>query len=120
MLQYHRLNTIYDKTMARGKRGDFDPSDLVRVLPAVEARDDKALVEHLQNHWMLPLSEGARGQVLLWWELVIVPNKDKKGPSAILRRSHHALADGISMVSIVQEIITDMDGNSSTASYQKV
>ena len=111
MLRYERLNTIYNPNTGRGHACEnLDPQDLVRVIK-VEASDQGALMKLFDQHMHHPLSEGSRGEFLPWWEFLILQNSGR-GPSAVVWRSHHALADGISMVKIVEDIITDLDGNS--------
>ena len=111
MLLYERLNTVYNPSTGRGHPCEnLDPRDLVRVLK-VEASDHGALMKYVDQHMHHPLSEGSRGELLPWWEFLVLQNSGR-GPSAVVWRSHHALADGISMVNIVEDIITDLDGNS--------
>lgn len=109
MLQYERLNSVYDANTGKSRPCEnLDPQDLVRVIK-VQGSDQDALMKIVDQQMHHPLSEGARGELLPWWEFLVLQNTGR-GPSAVLWRSHHALADGISMVNIVEDIITDMDG----------
>jgi diacylglycerol O-acyltransferase len=110
MLRYQRLNTVYNPDTGRGHPCEnLDPHDLVRVIK-VEASNQVALMKFVDQHMHHPLSEGSRGELLPWWEFLILQNIGR-GPSAVVWRSHHSLADGMSMVNIVEDIITDLDGN---------
>jgi diacylglycerol O-acyltransferase len=114
MLQYDRLNTVYDNATGQGRHCEnLDPQELVRVIKVNAAADHDDLMAMVDQHMNHPLSEGVRGQLLPWWEFLVLQNKGE-GPSAVVWRSHHALADGISMVHIVEDIMTDMEGNKIT------
>jgi diacylglycerol O-acyltransferase / wax synthase len=109
MLQYERLNSVYDASTGKSRPCEnLDPNDLVRVIK-VQGSDQDALMKIVDQQMHHPLSEGSRGELLPWWEFLVLQNTGR-GPSAVVWRSHHALADGISMVNIVEDIITDMDG----------
>jgi hypothetical protein len=110
MLQYERLNSVYDTITGKSRPCEnLDPQDLVRVIK-VQGSDEDSLMAIVDQQMHHPLSEGSRGELLPWWEFLVLQNTGR-GPSAVVWRSHHALADGISMVNIVEDIITDMDGN---------
>jgi diacylglycerol O-acyltransferase / wax synthase len=110
MLQYERLNSVYDTITGKSRLCEnLDPQDLVRVIK-VQGSDQDSLMAIVDQQMHYPLSEGSRGELLPWWEFLVLQNTGR-GPSAVVWRSHHALADGISMVNIVEDIITDMDGN---------
>jgi hypothetical protein len=107
LLEYERFSHVLDlQTHSfRPSRRNFRASDLVRevTIRGDENLTHETIFEHLQD----PLKEN-RGD-LPWWEILVVRNQGR-GTSACVLRVHHALADGLSLVSAFQKILTTQDG----------
>lgn len=115
LLQYDRYSSIFDAPSGRAVPcgQDMDPSDLVRVVQFAGSSNDgeQEIMSVVDNYASEPLSEGLRGSLLPWWEFLVLQNSDPNGPSAVVWRVHHALGDGISMVNVVQEMFSNVNGD---------
>ena len=134
MLSYDRLSHIPckdDQQLRPSKNTNYTPQDLIRTIPIEipneywnNAQKDnanqedindmvyKAIFEHLQD----PLTEGRND--LPWWEILVFPvvvpqpnnHVGRLPQSAVVLRIHHSLADGISLVHVFSNIITNLQG----------
>lgn len=106
-LEYERFHIIPEPTQGTSRfcADDLDPNKLVRRI--VIKGDKQLTLDTIQSH----LFDDVMGRPELpWWEVLIIENKGR-GESACVLRIHHALADGISMLHVVEEIITQVDGS---------
>jgi hypothetical protein len=111
MLEYERLSTIPDPVAASSRPSvrAIDPTDLVRVL-VVSGRDNQVVNDVIMNHLHDSFVErSVADKDLPWWEILVIENQGQ-GPSAVVLRMHHCLADGYSMVNLFEKIITYEDG----------
>jgi WS/DGAT C-terminal domain/Wax ester synthase-like Acyl-CoA acyltransferase domain len=107
LLQYERMSNVLDMTTGcfRPSSRSYQPKDLVRELDITsndETLTNRTIFEHLQD--VLVRDD------LPWWEILVVKNKGK-GPSALVIRVHHTLADGLALVHAFQNILTKPDGS---------
>jgi hypothetical protein len=86
----------------------YQPEDLVRHF-VVHGDDEKALYDIIFEHLHDPLTQNRND--LPWWEFLVIENKDWSGRSACVFRIHHCLADGMSVVHLFEQILTDKDGS---------
>jgi len=139
LFQYERFSTVFDRTTnfaytyhsttttttskegkeeeeAKGTNantnGGIDPYDMVRVVKVSNCLTEDDIVKELENHACVPLAAAPRGNLLPWWEFVLLENKNTStststGKSAVIWRIHHSLGDGIALVQLVQEIFTN-------------
>jgi hypothetical protein len=106
-LEYERFAIIPEPEQGTSRYcpKDLDPNRLVRHI--VIKGDKELTLETLNEHLFDPVSES---DDLPWWEVLIIENKGR-GESACVLRIHHCLADGISMLHVVEDIITQVDGS---------
>ena len=106
ILEYRRMATI-PLPHSRSDRPcvDLDRSKLVRhdEFQEDDQQNDICLYDKVKEYLHQPLSTG-RGD-LPWWEIVILENTGT-GNSCVLWRVHHSLADGMSMVALIENFIT--------------
>lgn len=111
ILEYRRMATI-PLPHSRSDRPcvDLDRSKLVRhdEFQEDDQQNDICLYDKVKEYLHQPLSTG-RGD-LPWWEIVILENTGT-GNSCVLWRVHHSLADGMSMVALIENFITHVDGS---------
>ena len=111
MLEYERLsavplpNGMYQQCQNKNNN-QFAPERMVRTITIHGS--DKLTMDTLTAHLDDDLRNKSRN--LPWWEFLIVKN-DGTGNSAVLLRIEHCLADGLSISSIFENLITDEDGN---------
>ena len=97
LLQYERFSSVFDrKASSASSRGDdLDPYDLVRVVSVSDCSSDEDLLKEMEDQACVPLAQAPRGELLPWWEFVILENtnttKGKGGKSAVVWRIHHSL-----------------------------
>lgn len=106
-LEYERFNVIPEPENGSSRycASDLDPNRLVR---RIDIKGDKQLtLDTLQTHLFDSVTEE---DDLPWWKILII-NNTGPGESACVLRIHHSLADGISMLHVVEEIITQVDGS---------
>jgi hypothetical protein len=86
-----------------------DSLDPIKLIRLIETKgDDAATYDAITAHMQDALSEG-RGD-LPWWELLLINNQGS-GMSACVIRMHHCIADGLSLVTLVEQFITYTDGS---------
>ena len=108
MLKYERLATIPEPENGSSRHpvSALDPSRLVRHV--VVNGDKQCTLDAIRDHLFDSVVEGRED--LPWWELLIIENAGP-GVSACVLRFHHCLADGISMLKVVEDLITNLDGS---------
>ena len=108
MLQYERLATIPEPENGSSRHpvSELDPSRLVRHV--VVSGDKQCTLDAIRDHLFDSIMEGRED--LPWWEILIIENTGP-GVSACVLRFHHCLADGISMLKVVENLITNLDGS---------
>lgn len=132
LLQYERMSHVLDMETARFRPSSrsYQPKDLVRVLD-IDSSDETLTNQTIFAHLQDALNGGdngdnenedeerrTRGGDLPWWEILVVRNRGQ-GPSALVIRVHHALADGLALVhafrSILKTTTTTTTPNASVA-----
>lgn len=111
ILEYRRMATIpFPRSRSDRPCGNLDPSKLVRrhEFHQDDHQNDTLLYDIVKDHLHQPLSTGRED--LPWWEIVILDNTGT-GNSCVLWRVHHCLADGMSMVAMVENFIKHVDGS---------
>lgn len=108
MLQYERLATIPEPENGSSRHpvSELDPSRLVRHV--VVNGDRECTLDAIRDHLFDSVVVGRED--LPWWELLIIENTGP-GVSACVLRLHHCLADGISMLKVLEDVITNVDGS---------
>lgn len=110
MLAYERFGGI--PVRANGNNWKFraclnvDPLKMTRILD-IEGNNDK-LYKVIEEHLFDDLREN-RGDIP-WWEFLIIRNYGS-GLSACVLRCDHSLSDGLSLVTLFQDLITNTDGS---------
>ena len=106
-LEYERFAIIPEPVKGRSRHcsAGLDPSKLVRHI--VIEGDKRLTFDTIQSHLFDPVTDK---EDLPWWEVLIIENKGP-GESACVLRIHHSLADGISLLHVVEETITQVDGS---------
>ncbi|GMI44756.1 hypothetical protein TrCOL_g7085 [Triparma columacea] len=87
----------------RIKYVDFDPKDMIRT---IEVKDDDEAHKAIEGL----LHDSTRNKGLPWWEIVRIEAPKGKAKSAIVIRIDHVIGDGISLVNLMEQILTDIDG----------
>ena len=83
---------------------------LIRVEP-VDCASEDDLLEEVNLRMNDPFSEGERSG-FPWWEFLILSNKNSvMGTSAVVFRCHHAIGDGLSLVNVFKDFVTNKDGS---------
>jgi diacylglycerol O-acyltransferase / wax synthase len=110
LLKYERLSSVLD--IAKGKfrpcNRPYQPQDLIRAIDT-QSSDESVLHQTIFAHVLDPLTHDKResgGGELPWWEILVVHNRGM-GPSALVIRVHHALADGLALVHAFESIFTN-------------
>eukprot|EP00520_Triparma_pacifica_P006539 CAMPEP_0118667660 /NCGR_PEP_ID=MMETSP0785-20121206/19912_1 /TAXON_ID=91992 /ORGANISM="Bolidomonas pacifica, Strain CCMP 1866" /LENGTH=471 /DNA_ID=CAMNT_0006562143 /DNA_START=14 /DNA_END=1430 /DNA_ORIENTATION=- len=81
---------------------DFEPKDMIRTIKASSDDEVHTKIENL-------LHDSTRNRNLPWWEIVRI-EAPKGCRSAIVIRIDHVIGDGISLVNLMEQILTDNDG----------
>ncbi len=121
MLEYERLSTVplpNGMYQQRQNNNMFAPECMVRTITIHGSQ--KVTMDNLTAHLDDDLRSSSRN--LPWWEFLLVKNEGT-GNSAVLLRIEHCLADGLSISSILENLITDEDGNpynTKTTTYSKM
>jgi hypothetical protein len=97
LLQYERFSSVFDRksSSASSCGDDLDPYDLVRVVSVSDCSSDEDLLKEMEDQACVPLAQAPRGELLPWWEFVILENTNKTkvegGKSTVVWRIHHSL-----------------------------
>jgi WS/DGAT C-terminal domain/Wax ester synthase-like Acyl-CoA acyltransferase domain len=91
------VNTGYFQTTAL----PYEPKDLIRVLQ-INSPDENLLNQTIFDHLR---DSFVKQTALPWWEILVIQNNGA-GPSALVIRVHHALADGLSLVHAFSPFLT--------------
>jgi len=67
-----------------------------------------------EQYWQGSLRKEGRGE-LPWWEVLIIKNKGT-GPSSVVFRMEHFIADGLSLITLFEKFVTRADGTPITSS----
>lgn len=112
LLRYERLSHVLDMRTAQFQPASrpYQPRDLVRFVDT-QSKDEAVLHKTIFDHIKDPLTHEKRGVDLPWWELVVFHNRGA-GPSALVIRVHHALADGLALVYAFEKIFTSAEDGS--------
>ncbi|KAF4721555.1 hypothetical protein FOZ63_025259 [Perkinsus olseni] len=101
LLKYHRFSSVADPDHRTWKAVDADVKDhLVYHQPVA---DTQALEDKINDIISVPLNPAKP-----LWEVHMVPVRD--GEDCMLFRTHHSMADGLSLVTAYQCLATDVEG----------
>ena len=112
LLKYERFSYIFDrKSSSASYCGEnFDPYDLVRVIPVSDCSSSVDLLKVMEDQACAPLAQAPRGELLPWWEFVMLENRTMKeerdGKSAVVWRIHHSLGETSVLSSIYWQFMT--------------
>eukprot|EP00586_Coscinodiscus_wailesii_P005069 CAMPEP_0172488820 /NCGR_PEP_ID=MMETSP1066-20121228/18541_1 /TAXON_ID=671091 /ORGANISM="Coscinodiscus wailesii, Strain CCMP2513" /LENGTH=510 /DNA_ID=CAMNT_0013256289 /DNA_START=204 /DNA_END=1736 /DNA_ORIENTATION=+ len=111
MLQFERCAGVPVGTMGGNdwrfrECSDVNEGSLVRVLEFEGGEEE--LLRLVEEHMQDDLREG-RGD-LPWWELLVLKNAGN-GRSAVVFRIEHCLADGLSLVTLFESLVSYADGS---------
>jgi hypothetical protein len=119
LLQYQRLSHI--PVLDEAERlsfepGSYDPKRLIRRFSVKsdteDADTDAALFKIIQEHLHDALDDPHGRGRLPWWEILLIDSgTGSSHKSAFVWRIHHALGDGISLATVIQNILTLADGS---------
>ncbi|KAF4663483.1 hypothetical protein FOL46_004725 [Perkinsus olseni] len=102
LLKYHRFSSVADPDHRTWKAVDADVKDhLVYHQPVA---DTQALEDKINDIISVPLNPAKP-----LWEVHMVPVRN--GEDCMLFRTHHSMADGLSLVTAYQCLATDVDGS---------
>ena len=77
----------------------------------VDCASEDDLLEEVKIRMNDPFSKGERSK-FPWWEFLILRNKNRTmSSSAVIFRCHHAIGDGLSLVSVLKDFVTLKDGS---------
>ncbi|GMI23089.1 hypothetical protein TeGR_g2303 [Tetraparma gracilis] len=101
---YERCNGVPEGTEGKDdwriRRVDFQPRDIIRTVKVDAAKDIVPAIEGL-------LHDSCRDRPgLPWWEIVRVEAPEGQ-QSAVVLRIDHIIGDGISLVNLMEQILTD-------------
>ena len=107
MKQYDRCNGVPTGTVGRDdwriKFVEFKAEDIIRT---VKVKSGAAIIPTIEGL----LHDSCRGKPgLPWWEIVRVEAPAGQR-SAVVLRIDHVIGDGISLVNLMEDILTDADG----------
>jgi diacylglycerol O-acyltransferase / wax synthase len=110
--QHERMKLVLDTKTGyfRPTSTPYEPKDLLRILE-ISCSDESTLNQTIFDHCQDSLIE--YGTSRPWWEILVVQNNGK-GPSALVIRVHHALADGISLVHAFAPLLKPKTKNEKT------
>ena len=109
LLAYERMASVPDPASQSCRMlPTIDPTRLVRHMVVHYDERQELYDNELRELFEIPVTTGRDG--LPWWEFVILENNGK-AESVLVMRIHHALADGFSILALVQEFVTFADGS---------
>lgn len=114
LAKYERMAMVLDvKTgFFRQTTQPYKPKDLIRTIE-INCSDEKLVHRAIFDHHNDSLME--YNTTRPWWEILVVDNKGK-GPSALVIRVHHTLADGLSLVHAFSPLLKKKETNNNTTS----
>ena len=112
--KYERMSMVLDVKTGyyQPATAPYKPKDLIRTIE-INCPDENILHKTIFEHHNDSLIQ--HGTTRPWWEILVVGNKGI-GPSALVIRVHHTLADGLSLVHAFSPLLKKKEVGSNMSS----